>query len=591
MRFSFFKIILFLSYFMFLSGAISGQELDNNQQLKNQIGKLQTDNDVIGVNRILNRNTSLDPEYVLLVITKNLQIANQISDHEALADTYLTKGNFWFFQGNRVKAFDNYFQCEIISRNNRLARLTGLAIMNRSHLVEDSSEKIDMLKEAMVFFEQVGDIVNLSKAHLNTGNAYSSFVLGDTSSQPELLESEAIKDTKSHEVEFYKETAFYHYNIAKELNDSIGHNEVYASLNIRFGQWSKYERNFGQAEVYFKNAHEYFGKAGLLKGQIYANLQLASIKIEKARYREALDLLELAENISLSYSYNDYLVYVYNYFVLVYERQGLFEKALEYKRKYTSSLVNYNELISKDKIHALNLEYTLLEQNRIISEYDQQKKVNRLIIFLTSFLAVFVSLTGYLAVMNKRRKIHAMEKSVEKTRKINEMQRTLMETRMKNQQLQKELLEEKVKIRSESLVLFANQMQKLENFLQTISKGIKSLSGSAESEKFIEKVNFLKLPLTQIIHEQKNLKEISLLSEQANQDFFFYIEKNFDSITKDDKKLLSFLILDMSSKEIGEYLNISTESVHKKRYRLRKKLNIPNNQSFLEFYKNSLIVA
>ena len=191
--------------FVLFTCKLSGQELDNAEQLQHQIKKLQDDQDILGVNRIINRNTSLDPEYVLLVITRNLQLAKQVSDQETLADTYLTKGNFWFFQGNKVKAFDNYFQCEIISRNNMFTRLTGLAIMNRSHLVEDTEEKIEMLKESMLFFEKEGDIVNLCKAHLNAGNAYSSFVLGEIGEQSGDLAPYTFNDKDLREADFYKE--------------------------------------------------------------------------------------------------------------------------------------------------------------------------------------------------------------------------------------------------------------------------------------------------------------------------------------------------------------------------------------------------
>jgi DNA-binding CsgD family transcriptional regulator len=112
-------------------------------------------------------------------------------------------------------------------------------------------------------------------------------------------------------------------------------------------------------------------------------------------------------------------------------------------------------------------------------------------------------------------------------------------------------------------------------------KSLKSSQGQGESSQAL---NELQLSISQHLLEKRKLKELSSLSNSVNQDFFIYVDQNFPALTKDEKQLLSFLILDMSSKEIAQYAGITTDSVHKKRYRLRKKLNMKHNDSFLDFY-------
>lgn len=68
-------------------------------------------------------------------------------------------------------------------------------------------------------------------------------------------------------------------------------------------------------------------------------------------------------------------------------------------------------------------------------------------------------------------------------------------------------------------------------------------------------------------------------------DFLNKIEKK-DSLTKTEKKIVVLLRLDMSSKEISNYLNITEKSVEQYRYRIRKKLNIDKGVYLSEYLKS-----
>ena len=207
---------------------------------------------------------------------------------------------------------------------------------------------------------------------------------------------------------------------------------------------------------------------------------------------------------------------------------------------------------------------------------------------LISSAALLAIITSYLLVQNKRRKLQLIALQVEETRRLNEMKQNLMEADLARQQLEKDLLEEKVKVRTERIIMIANQINKLDTFLQSMSHDVKSLVNNPESNELAKKINDLKLSLSQSMYEQTNLRELQALSTETNQDFFFHIGQKYEGITRDDIKLLSFLVMNMASKEISGHFNISQESVNKKRYRLRQKLGIHQGKSFAEFYRETL---
>ena len=83
-----------------------------------------------------------------------------------------------------------------------------------------------------------------------------------------------------------------------------------------------------------------------------------------------------------------------------------------------------------------------------------------------------------------------------------------------------------------------------------------------------------------------NTNDWKLFEEAFNnvdKDFMKKIKSLHPSITTNDLRLCAYLRLNLSSKEIAPLLNISHKSVEVKRYRLRKKMGLSQNQSLSDY--------
>lgn len=69
----------------------------------------------------------------------------------------------------------------------------------------------------------------------------------------------------------------------------------------------------------------------------------------------------------------------------------------------------------------------------------------------------------------------------------------------------------------------------------------------------------------------------------ADKDFLKKIKSKHPALTPNDLKLCAYLRLNLSSKEIAPLFNISTRSVEVKRYRLRKKMDLPHEISLTNY--------
>lgn len=105
---------------------------------------------------------------------------------------------------------------------------------------------------------------------------------------------------------------------------------------------------------------------------------------------------------------------------------------------------------------------------------------------------------------------------------------------------------------------------------------------------------------------QSDLQKLNSLISEINEnisgkDSWSVFKQSFDSIDKDflkrfhtthpnltpsDLKLCAYLRLNLSSKEIAPIFNISTSSIEIKRYRIRKKLNLPHGENLVNYIIN-----
>ena len=559
----------------------------NNDSIKTLIAKLQSENNITAINHLINKTTSLEIDYTFSLLNSNLKTAENIKNFEALADTYLSLGNFWFMRGNKIKAYENYRKCEIICRENGFEKTTGLALMNASNVSSNMDKRISKLKSAVPYFEKSKDYINLTKAYLNIGSCYTTYILG-----PQTFSINKTEDTLWNKVQndtilkFYRDSAFVFYNMAKKINDSLQHPELSGSFNLRIAQWLKFDENYDSAQMHYQLSAKFFNQANLYKGTVYCLLELSSLKMHQNLISEALLLADSTLQLANKFGFADYYSDACLLMAEIYEKTNNHDKALHYFKLYYNNSLKGNANLTEERISALNLELTIKEHENTINTLIQQSKINRLILLLIIIFTLFVLVACYLFLQNRKRKIKYITESLHKAEELNAIQIKLLNIQLENKRLHAELLEEKVSSRSENLVLVANKIQKLKKYFDELSEAITLLSLKLPPEIRMNELKPIKLTLMNIAHEQSALLEIGTLSKQINQDFFFYLEKNFSGLTKEDNYLLSMLITDLNSKQIAEYLNISPDSVFKKRYRLRKKLNITNETSFSEFYKN-----
>lgn len=197
-------------------------------------------------------------------------------------------------------------------------------------------------------------------------------------------------------------------------------------------------------------------------------------------------------------------------------------------------------------------------------------KPSAIIIYFASgfFFVVLVHMIYRSYYKNQRKKLlRQKEKELEIKQLENEQQ--LMH--FKNLELEKD-----IEAKNRELGMSAMNLIKRNELLGTIKKEL----GNAKNIDDIAKV-------VKLINRNLNTTDDWKIFEEAfnntDKDFIKKLKELHSNLTSNDLRLCTYLRLNLSSKEIAPLLNISIRSVEVKRYRLRKKMNLPHEESLSSY--------
>lgn len=150
--------------------------------------------------------------------------------------------------------------------------------------------------------------------------------------------------------------------------------------------------------------------------------------------------------------------------------------------------------------------------------------------------------------------------------------------KLSNQQLQKELeIKNRELANSAMNIVYKNEML---NNLHAELKNVKDSDGTKLNSDHLRRVNKL---IEDAHNDDRDWDIFERSFNEAHENFFKKLKVDYPELVPNDLKLCAYLRLNMSSKEIASLLNITTRGVEIRRYRLRKKLNLPTEKNLSEF--------
>ncbi|WP_378176518.1 hypothetical protein [Aquimarina sp. SS2-1] len=148
--------------------------------------------------------------------------------------------------------------------------------------------------------------------------------------------------------------------------------------------------------------------------------------------------------------------------------------------------------------------------------------------------------------------------------------------RNRKNRLEKEKAKADLEFKTKELTTHALHLAKKNEVLNDLKQKAKILKADANADPgyqmLIQTINF-------DLQDDNNWENFSKYFEQVHKGFNNKAQELFPNITANDLRLMALLKMNLSSKEIANILNISSDGIKKARQRLRKKMGIDSNVS------------
>lgn len=199
-----------------------------------------------------------------------------------------------------------------------------------------------------------------------------------------------------------------------------------------------------------------------------------------------------------------------------------------------------------------------------------------LLVLLILIIFIITVINKYVLIKHKKyldeqfkhkQEIHRKEEALKNEIKLNELQKRQHEIALNS--------------KTKELANTAMEMSKKDELLENIKSELnffqKEIISKAKYEKLIKTIN-------KNINTSKDWELFETNFNKIHDSFFKNLLNNHETLTPKDLKLCAYLKMNLTTKEIAPLMSISPRGVEIHRYRLRKKLNIENNQNLNEFF-------
>lgn len=554
-----------------------------------------------------------EPDSAHAVYLRMKAFSEQTHDSSYLAVSLNNLGVHYKLLGQHQEAISYFIAAAQTSRSIRDSSRTASALKNMgaTHIVLGEYEKaLPLLLQARLIWERLGKARRVAGASITIGNLYSA--QGDhqmalqsyREAQKIALQVEDVRKIaltwtnigNTHYRTGAEDSALAAYAQALAISREKAYKYGTAIALYNLGNLHQEMEQADSAQLYYEEAVEL--AAALKSRQLEAYLLQATAVYQYRQgnldraigdLKASLVMGEEMGDLELLREDNKWLSEVYGV-------QGDFEKAYAAHLKYITykdSMFNAENIRRTAEARAqFELERARLEdlreseaRNARLLILEKETQFERALIFALS-LGLLLVLFAALLILNRhkqQRKILAQEKALSDMQlRTTTLEKEHLEAESALLESQRSQLSQSLEFKSRELSSFALNIVEKMNLIKDLRSTIQELrKGSGKEAR--ERLGMIDEKLRMSLDQEKDNALFEMKVDRAHEEFFLRLAERYPQLSQKEKRLAAFLRLDFSSKEIASMFNIEAKSVDMGRYRLRKKLGIPQGQNLVTF--------
>ncbi|MFD0751854.1 tetratricopeptide repeat protein [Mucilaginibacter calamicampi] len=223
----------------------------------------------------------------------------------------------------------------------------------------------------------------------------------------------------------------------------------------------------------------------------------------------------------------------------------------------------YLDVYSKDAANQtvfLQVLYDMSKKSDEINRLNNNRNINRIV----TIVVVLLGILGIVIFSRQRLKI-----------KDQQAQHEL-------KKLEEDSLKQQLELKSKELSTHTLNLIKNNHFLEHLRSTLQAMVKEDKRDQKKQMQQII-LQINESFNHEQHWKEFTTAFEQVHQRFFDNLKTHSSDLTSADMRLITLLKINLDSADIATLLGISPDSLRVSRYRLRKKLNIPQGDNLTAF--------
>lgn len=240
-------------------------------------------------------------------------------------------------------------------------------------------------------------------------------------------------------------------------------------------------------------------------------------------------------------------------------------------------LVKANQLRDALKLRETVVHHKQIKLDNELELNEQQlfKKShqNKILLYLVFFSIIFTFLIVF--------SFYYYRKNVQKNLSLTKLKSIQLQNENEINTLENNRIKDELKVQKREMLTSLVFLRSLNNDVQKVLDHLDVLI----KKSVISKEDLLKLK-EEIVTRSENQTKKGNYSQKlthTQKKFFTELLKMYPDLSNNELKILAYLRVGLSSKEIAEIQNVTIEAVRKTRYRVRKKLNLESDDSLEQF--------
>lgn len=514
---------------------------------------------VEGVKEMNNKNHSKSLE--ILIQAKTMALDNNW--HKQCFLAYNNIGANYYMMLDYGEALDNYLEAYKLAIKNLDDNFEMIVLNNIAILY--SKEK--QLAKAEEFFRRAYEIAYKKKDSLKIGIYAVNLAI---------LANQKNEIKKSDE---YVSITFDHLS-----DSSLIINQVYLAK----AQNHILKNEFQQAKSIVDRILPAMNTPEMSENRLMAYMLLSSVfedqnNIENAIYYAKQVRFDPASSIENQIEAFDRLAYLN-------QKSGENELAFQYKDSVIMAKDSLNQIKNGKLFENSRIKFELQNYQKELFKSQQKLQAERKMFYLILLVAI---VTIFMVIWAMR--INNIKQKQKKI--IAENNQKIIKLELENEKNDKMLLEQKLK-EKEALNLLEQEKLKSEIESKNRQLATKALLLSSHNELIEEIIQVLlseneistnaemKNTITKLKHQLKkdsDWTDFLTHFEEVNQNFLKTIKDKHSTLNQNDIRFLSYVYMNLSTKEISTLLNITLEACRKRKERIIKKMELADNTDLYDY--------